>query len=154
MWKKDKPNEMTAGEAASADADGTGGDIIAFVGKGVQFKGSIFYEGTVRIDGYVEGEIQTGGMLIVGEEAAVTAKITAGSVVSKGKITGDIAARQRVKLLAPASLQGAVLTPVFSIEEGVVFNGICEMKVAEVHELPLDRDQRQTETSSAKQASG
>jgi len=31
-------------------------DISAFVGKGVEFKGTISYSGTVRIDGYLDGE--------------------------------------------------------------------------------------------------
>jgi cytoskeletal protein CcmA (bactofilin family) len=70
-------------------------------------------------------------------------------VISKGKITGDVAAKQRVRLLAPATLDGSVQTPVFSIEEGVMFNGTCEMTVAEVHELPIDRDQREAMRSAA-----
>jgi cytoskeletal protein CcmA (bactofilin family) len=135
MWKKDKLDE-----AAREGLTGTGVDeeIVAFVGKGVKFKGGITYEGAVRIDGYVDGEIETDGVLVVGEEAVISAKITAGSVVSKGKITGDIVAKQRVRLLASATLHGSVRAPIFSMEEGVIFNGTCEMAVAEV--LPLSRD--------------
>ncbi|MCE9536212.1 MAG: polymer-forming cytoskeletal protein, partial [Nitrospirae bacterium] len=33
--------------------------IVAFVGKGVEFKGTISYSGTVRIDGFLDGEIHT-----------------------------------------------------------------------------------------------
>ena len=97
-------------------------EIIAFVGKGVEFKGAITYEGTVRIDGRVEGEIHTDGVLIVGEDAVISAKISAGTVVSKGKITGDVVAKQRVRLMSPAMLHGSVQAPVFSIEEGVMFD--------------------------------
>lgn len=76
-------------------------EINAFVGKGVSFKGVISYNGTVRIDGNLDGEIHTEGVLLVGEDAVLTAKITAGTVVCKGKITGDISAREKVKLRAP-----------------------------------------------------
>lgn len=146
MWGKNKLDE-TAKENINV-VGGKEEEIIAFVGKGVEFKGAISYDGTVRIDGRVDGEIHTGGVLIVGEDAVISAKITAGTVVSKGKITGDVVAKQRVRLLSPAMLHGSVQSPVFSIEEGVMFNGTCEMTVAEVHELP-GREQREAARAAA-----
>ncbi|MDE3035478.1 MAG: polymer-forming cytoskeletal protein [Nitrospirota bacterium] len=110
-------------------------NVIAFVGKGVEFKGIISYNGTVRIDGVLDGEIHTEGTLLVGEEAVLTAKVSAGTVVSKGKITGDIIAKEKVRLLAPAVLNGSVKAPMLSMEEGVLFNGNIEMSRAEVHDL-------------------
>ena len=107
-----------------------GQDISAFVGKGVVFKGTITYDGTVRIDGSLEGEIHTDGILLVGEEAVITAKVTAGTIVCKGKITGDIHARDKMKLRAPAVINGGVTTPMLSMEEGVLFNGTLEMEQA------------------------
>ena len=101
--------------------------VSAFVGKGVAFKGVITYSGTVRIDGSLDGEIHADGGLIVGPEAVITAKITAGSVVSEGTITGDIQATERITLLSPAVIQGSLKTPVLSIEEGVRMNGTLEM---------------------------
>ena len=101
--------------------------MIAFVGRGVVFKGIITYSGKVRIDGIVEGEIHTDGELVIGEEAVITAKITAGTVISCGKITGDITATTRVHLNAPAALHGSVKAPLLAIEEGVVFTGTLAM---------------------------
>ncbi|WP_447978256.1 bactofilin family protein [Candidatus Nitrospira bockiana] len=138
MWKKEGETASAAKPAATEAAAGTG-EIIAFVGKGVEFKGALNYEGTVRIDGRVDGEIHTSGVLIVGEEAVITAKIHAGTVVSKGKITGDVVAKERVKLMAPAVLNGSVQAPVFSIEEGVLFDGTCEMTGEEVRQLPREQ---------------
>ena len=102
-------------------------EINAFVGKGVSFKGVISYNDTVRIDGNLDGEIHTEGVLLVGEDAVLTAKITAGTVVCKGKITGDISAREKVKLRAPAVVNAGVKAPLLAMEEGVVFNGTLEM---------------------------
>ena len=149
MWKKDKIDSL--GVPANGDAtlpDGSpdslsgesldGGDVIAFVGKGVEFKGIISYNGTVRIDGHLDGEIHTEGILLVGEDATLSAKVSAGTVVSKGKITGDIVAKEKVRLLSPAVLTGSVKAPILSMEEGVLFNGNCEMARAEVRELPRE----------------
>jgi cytoskeletal protein CcmA (bactofilin family) len=109
-------------------------DIIAYVGKGVEFKGVITYNGTVRIDGLFDGEIHAQGVLLVGEDAVITAKVSAATIISKGKITGEVAAHEKIKLLAPAMLHGSVKTPMLSMEEGVLFNGSCEMAHAEAYE--------------------
>ena len=119
-------------------------EIIAFLGKGTEFKGIISYEGTVRIDGRVEGEIITKGTLVVGESAVIHAEISARTIVSGGRITGNIAASEKVQLLAPAVLTGAVKTPLLVIEEGVRFNGSCEMG-----EPPPEREEPQPAAAMA-----
>ena len=103
------------------------GDIIAFVGEEVTFKGTIRYHGTVRVDGRLEGEISTDGNLIIGQKAVITAKIEAGTVTCQGRITGEILAKNRVKLLSPAVFDGSITTPLLSMDEGVMFNGSCNM---------------------------
>ncbi len=154
MWKQDKSdsnpptthdtdNLMPISRSARAE---TGEEVSAFVGKGVDFKGTIAYHGTVRIDGSLDGEIQTEGVLLIGEEAVLKAKITAGTVVCKGKITGDITAKEKIKLRTPAVVNGGVTTPMLSIEEGVMFNGTLEM-------TPSSRDkQRETTLRAVTQA--
>lgn len=136
MWGQEKKEATSSSEqegervimnaSNSTTAEGTG-DVSAFVGKGVEFKGTISYSGTVRIDGYLDGEIHTDGVLLIGEEAVIQAKITAGTIICKGKVTGDIIAKECVKLRAPAVMNGSVKTPVLSMEDGVLFNGALEM---------------------------
>ena len=103
------------------------GDIIAFVGEEVTFKGTIRYQGTVRADGRLEGEIYTDGDLIIGKKAVTTDKIQAGTITCQGRITGDIEAKGQVRLLNPAVFNGSITTPSISIDEGVLFNGTCHM---------------------------
>ena len=136
MWKPDKQDgtrpvfdEPEGGAVMSSVSSKmeTTPDVSAFIGKGVDFKGTIIYNGTVRIDGSLEGEVQTDGVLLIGEEAVLKAKVTAGTVVCKGKITGDVTATEKIRLRAPAVLNGGVKAPMLSIEEGVLFNGTIEM---------------------------
>ena len=146
MWGQEKNDVTSSSEqkgqevimvaANSTLAEGSG-DISAFVGKGVEFKGTITYSGTVRIDGYLDGEIHTDGVLLIGEEAVIQAKITAGTIVCKGKVTGDVIAKECVKLRTPAVMNGSVKTPVLSMEDGVLFNGALEMAHG-VRELPRE----------------
>ena len=134
MWKQegkrsmsDQPEADENGLSAQSPRPETGEDVSAFVGKGVEFKGTITYNGTVRIDGSLDGEIHTEGVLLVGEEAVITAKVTAGTIVCKGKIAGEIHAKEKIKLRSPAVVSGGVKTPMLSIEEGVLLNGTLEM---------------------------
>ncbi|MGC4096867.1 MAG: polymer-forming cytoskeletal protein [Nitrospira sp.] len=113
-------------------------DEVAFIGKDVEFKGIITYSGTVRVDGSLDGEIHTDGGLLVGPEAVLKAKVTAGTVVCHGTIHGDIQAKDQIVLCAPAMVQGSLTTPVLSMEEGVVFNGTLEMKPQAKAEMTRD----------------
>lgn len=150
MWQPEKQENKRSTSSNSAIGDNipvsphtkpeSADAIVAFVGKGVDFKGTISYRGTVRIDGSLDGEIRTDGTLLVGPDAVITAKVRAGTVVCMGKIRGDVTAKEKIKLLAPAVLNGGVNTPTLSIENGVSLNGTVEMAPAvrkEVREMPL-----------------
>src|SRR3989338_10199090 len=109
MWKRDDDAEKQEEELEGRPSAGSQEEeVIAFIGRGVEFKGVITYNGTVRIDGRLDGEIHTEGVLVVGEDAVLTAQITAGTVICRGKITGDIVASGKVRLQAPAVLNGSV----------------------------------------------
>ena len=119
MWSS---NDKNAGAL-------TGDENFTFLGKGVHFKGIVNFEGTVRIDGRLEGEIHTKGTLIVGELATIKGIISAGILVCSGRINGSISAGERVQLLKPGVLVGDVRTPAISIEDGAHFHGMCDMGV-------------------------
>lgn len=105
-------------------------DHYTFLGKGVDFTGKAQFEGTVRVDGCFEGEITTDDTLIIGEHAVIKGTIVGGTIVSGGRVEGTITATSKVQLLKPAVMIGDVRTPAFSVEEGVYFQGVCDMGVA------------------------
>ncbi|WP_455379437.1 bactofilin family protein [Petrachloros mirabilis] len=117
-----------------------GDDNITLLAKGVQLKGEIHVEGTVRIDGRLDGEIQTKGQVIVGEDGLVQGSIHAGTVVSSGRIKATVTAIERVQLLKTAILIGDVHAPILTMEEGAKLQGITDMGVTawpdEVPKLP------------------
>lgn len=103
------------------------GEITAFLGKGTEFKGVLSFEGTIRVDGKVEGEVVSKDTLIAGDGAFLQGEITVGTIISSGKIVGNVNASQKVHILAPGVVQGNIRTPKLIIEEGVTFDGKCEM---------------------------
>jgi len=102
-------------------------EITAFLGKGTEFKGVLSFEGTIRVDGKVDGEIISKDTLIASDGAFLQGEISVGTLILSGKIVGNINAGQKVHLLAPANVQGNIKTPKLIIEEGVTFDGKCEM---------------------------
>ncbi len=124
------------------------GELKAFLGEGTDFKGVLAFEGTVRIDGKLEGEIITDDTLIIGEKAIVNAEINVGCIAISGKITGNVNAKERVDVHASGEVYGNIQTPVLTIEEGVIFQGHCEMRHPEEKKIPYVV--RKEETASAK----
>ncbi len=103
-------------------------DVVqAHLGKGSRIEGKLTFEGSVQIDGHVEGQIQAQEAVIVGDAAVINAEIHGETVVVRGRVTGDITARKRVELRAPAKLTGNITTPSLVIHEGVTFEGHCSM---------------------------
>jgi len=102
-------------------------ELVAYLYKGSRVSGQLSFQGPVRIDGSVDGEIQCQGTLTIGEGADIRAKISGKLVILRGKIEGNVTAKERIELLAPARLIGNVDTPRLLITEGVVFDGNCAM---------------------------
>lgn len=137
---------------ASADHED---DNFTFLGRGVEFKGVVTFDGTVRVDGRLEGEIHTTGMLIVGEFAIIKGIISAGSLVTSGKIHGTVTATEKIQILKQGVLIGDIRTPAISIEDGAHFHGMCDMgahkwvdeppqPAKNVHDLAVHRNKVRT----------
>ena len=101
-------------------------EVVAFFGVG-ECIGEIWYEGNVQIYGRLEGTIHTKGTLVIGDRAVVKAKIEAGSVICKGKIQGEVVAKDSIKLMSPGFIDGAISAPRLSVESGGVCNGRVSM---------------------------
>jgi len=104
------------------------GEIKAFLGPGSQFEGKLQFDEIVRLDGSFRGEIISEDTLIVGETADIEADVTVGSLVLSGRIRGNIKARGKVELRAPARVEGNIETPVLAVEEGVLLNSTLVMQ--------------------------
>lgn len=102
-------------------------NLNAFLGEGTSFKGTLTFEGTVRIDGKIEGEIFTKDTLVIGGGAQVIATIHAGVVSISGSVTGNITAEKKIEIHPSGKLFGNISTPSLVIEEGVIFEGSCTM---------------------------
>lgn len=119
--------ELEREQTFRAQPAGQEGDIKAFLGAGTEFQGTLTFDGTIRVDGKLSGEVISKDTLIVGEGAEVEAEINVGVLVSWGSIRGNVKASDRIQLHESSELNGNISAPRLTIAEGAFFNGSCEM---------------------------
>ena len=109
------------------DMSNQAAEVNALLGRGSEFEGKLTFEGTVRIDGKFTGEIFSNDTLIVGEGARVKAEISVATVIIYGDVIGNVQAQNSVELHAPARLKGNITSPALVVDQGVIFDGNCNM---------------------------
>ncbi len=95
------------------------------------FRGILTHQRPLRILGRFEGEIFGKELLEIGSSAKIEANIETTHLVVFGHVTGNVNASEKVELKNGATLIGNIKTPNLEIEDGVVFEGKCEMKTSE-----------------------
>ena len=99
----------------------------AYLDQGCEINGKLKFEGPVRIDGTIEGEIDGQETVTIGKTAVVNARIKAQSIVVAGLVKGDLTASQRIELQPSAKVSGSLTAPKLVVLEGAVFDGTCTM---------------------------
>ncbi len=99
----------------------------------VSVVGILRFTDDLLVDGSVEGEITSDGVLTVGSNASIQAgeknkvAVRTKSAIIQGRVTGDVEVTDRVELTSTAELVGNVKASKISIQEGAVFVGYCEV---------------------------
>tara|TARA_B100000586_G_C19783597_1_gene291111 strand:- start:83 stop:463 length:381 start_codon:yes stop_codon:yes gene_type:complete len=101
--------------------------IKAYLGSDALFKGTLNFEGTVRIDGKFEGTVNTKDTLVIGETGDMQAEVDVGTLVCKGKLKGNVVASKQIEMHAASKITGNVRTPALNIELGAVLDGHLNM---------------------------
>lgn len=102
-------------------------NIVGLLGKGAEFDGKLVFDGTVRIDGKFKGEVLTKGVLVIGEGALVNAEVEADTIIVSGEVHGNLKATGRIEIRGGGKLYGNIKTAKLIVEEGVIFEGSCQM---------------------------
>jgi cytoskeletal protein CcmA (bactofilin family) len=108
-------------------AEHSGKDVLS---SDVEIKGSIKFQKELLIDGKVEGEINSDGVLTIGENADIRGEIKTKSITVYGKVHGNITVGERCELKSKCTLQGDLKAARLVIEEGATFVGKSEVTSA------------------------
>ena len=111
-------------------------EVETVIGEQAEFNGTLKSEGSVRIEGKVDGTIEVEGYLSMGENAVIKADINVGSITISGTVEGNIVCEERVQLVAPGRLKGNVTASDLTIGEGAFFDGQCRMATSSGSRIP------------------
>ena len=124
-------SDKTFGSLRSKVA-GRGGDA-AVIGRSIQINGDLRGDEDLRIEGNVSGTVNLrNSTLTIGKGGKVNAGVYAKSIAVDGETKGDLYATDSVSVHVNARVQGNIIAPKVSIEEGAHFKGSIEMDPAAV----------------------
>jgi len=103
---------------------------------GSKIVGNISADSDFRIDGMIEGDLQSTGKVVIGEAGRVKGTVICSNAEIMGLMEGKISCSQQLSLRASGKIMGDVKTKTLIVEPGAQFNGTCSMgagaeKVAE-----------------------
>lgn len=111
--------------------------VNTVIGKDTCFKGSIKAKGLIRIDGEMEGEIETQGDVVIGEGGKVNLELKARHVAIAGRFEGSLEAEGKLEIKNSGIIIGSVKTNGLLVDDGAVFSGSMEMRQKDQPVRPL-----------------
>jgi len=91
-------------------------------------RGNLSADGAFRIDGWVEGAVESRSTIVIGETGAVRGNVTGVEIVVAGKIIGNVSCAGHLEILATGKVDGDIDAKSIRIETGGVFRGTSHMK--------------------------
>lgn len=119
MFKKNS-NKMARNNEGESPA-------INIIRKGTEIKGDVTCSGDIRIDGVLNGTLNSLGKVVVGQSGVVEGEVTCKNADVSGNIKATIVVKELLQLRATANISGDINTNKLSIEPGASFTGSCNM---------------------------
>lgn len=117
---------MAKNDTSGATQPGREG-VISIIGPGMRVVGDCESEGTLRIEGSVEGTVRAGKAVVVGKDGVVDGDIETQDAVIGGRVNGSVRAESRLELQATCVVEGKIQARRIKLEEGGTVNGTIEI---------------------------
>ena len=101
--------------------------VISIIGPGMKVVGDCETDGTIRIEGTVEGSVRAGKAVVVGRDGVVSGDIATQDAVVSGTVIGTLVAESRLELQATCRIEGGITARRMQLEEGAILNGTVHM---------------------------
>jgi cytoskeletal protein CcmA (bactofilin family) len=98
------------------------------LGRTSLIRGDLSADGAFRIDGWVEGSVDSRSAVVIGESGAVRGNVTGTEIVVAGKIFGNVVCAGHLEILATGKVEGDIDAKSMRIETGGLFRGTSHMK--------------------------
>ena len=100
---------------------------ITIISHGVKVDGKVSSNGSIRLDGMIQGDIQCQGNVTIGDQGEVFGKVDGQVITIGGKVEGMVNAKEKLVLESKADLKGDVFTKILVVEAGARFDGKSNM---------------------------
>ena len=107
--------------------DSSSRELETIIGPSVKVKGNFSSHGNVKIEGTLDGNLNTTGNVTIGVDAKIKANLVAQELHISGSVEGVIKAAEKLVLTATAKIIGDIETKTLVIEDGAFFSGKCIM---------------------------
>lgn len=103
------------------------GDVVSIIGPGMKIVGDCSSDGTIRVEGRVEGSVAAGKSVVVGKEGVVVGDIRTQDAIIAGSVDGSVAAESRVELQSTCRIKGDIQSRRVKLDEGGQVDGRLHM---------------------------
>ncbi|HEU0012969.1 MAG TPA: polymer-forming cytoskeletal protein [Longimicrobium sp.] len=102
---------------------------MSIIGPGMGIVGDIVTDGTVRVEGRLQGTLRAGKAVVIGKGGEVHGDIFTQDAVIGGTVRGTVSAESRLELQATSDIEGMIRARAkhLTLEEGARFNGQVQM---------------------------
>ena len=100
-----------------------GDNVISIIGPGMRVIGDCETEGTLRIEGTVEGTVRAGKAVVIGKDGEVRGDVLTQDAIIGGRVTGAVVAESRLELQATCAVDGEIKARRIKLDEGGRING-------------------------------
>jgi cytoskeletal protein CcmA (bactofilin family) len=100
---------------------------ISIIAPGTKVNGDVETDGTLRVEGTVEGMIRAAKAVVVGKDGVVIGDIMTQDAVIGGRVTGTVVAESRLELQATCIIDGEIRARRVKLDEGGKVNGQVAM---------------------------
>ena len=119
-----------SGGAERAGPGRSGGEsTMSIIGPGMNIVGDLVTEGSVRVEGRVEGSVRAGKMVVIATGGEVIGDVLTQDARIGGTVRGTVVAESRLEMQASCDIEGQIRARAahLTLEEGARFNGQVQM---------------------------
>ena len=102
-------------------------DVVSIVGPGMKIVGDCSSDGTIRVEGHVEGSVNAAKSVVVGEKGTVLGDVATQDAIVAGRVEGSIRADSRVELQSTCQVKGNIESRRIKLDEGGRVDGQLKM---------------------------
>jgi len=84
-------------------------------------------DGTIRVEGQVEGSVKAAKSVVIGKEGAVVGDVVTQDAIVAGRVNGSVSAESRVELQATCRVEGDIRSRRIKLDEGGQVDGQLHM---------------------------